>query len=184
MRKIMTGLLLTLLLAGCDATLVERVQPAEAPVSFSTYAWGVAPLVDVPDASAQLVEMDDELRQIVEGYLRNRGYRRVEDAENADMLVSYQVAVVEGEISTEQSNPGWDAQFDSNATRGAVELPSDTGAPRLTLSLEIGRPQGGAIWGGTSSEVLGRPEDATDRQRLLANMIKQLLSDLPPAASY
>ncbi|SDJ99741.1 DUF4136 domain-containing protein [Microbulbifer yueqingensis] len=184
MRKIMLGFVFLALVAGCQAPLVERVQPAEAPVSFSTYAWGMAALGEVDDASAQLVEMDNELRQIVDGYLRNRGYRQVDEPESADMVVSYQVAVVEGEITTEQTNPGWDAQFDSNAPRGAVELPTDTGAPRLILTLEIGRSQGAAIWGGTSTEVLGQPEDAPERQQLLANMVRQLLSDLPPAAGY
>ncbi|WP_237057195.1 DUF4136 domain-containing protein [Microbulbifer sediminum] len=184
MRKILTGLLFALLLAGCESTVVERVQPAEAPVSFSTYAWGVAPLGDVPDASAQNVELDDELRQIVRAYMHQRGYRLVEDSAAADMVLDYQVSIVEEEVASEQSNPGWDAQFDSNAPRGTVELPNRTGAPRITLTLEIGRAEGAAIWGGSASKLLARPEDAAERQRLLGAAVREIFKDLPPAAGY
>ncbi|MFC6633258.1 DUF4136 domain-containing protein [Microbulbifer taiwanensis] len=180
MRSILMGLF-GLLLAGCQDMDVQRVQQGAAPVAFSTYAWGEAALSDVPEASAQLVELDEEMRAAVTAELRARGYREVTEAARADMLVDYQVAVVEEHFSGDPSNPSWDAQFDANAPQDVVELPSRTGAPRVTVSLGIGRAGGAPIWGGSATKLLTRPESAQERQRIIGAAVRELLKDLPAA---
>ncbi|WP_323846660.1 DUF4136 domain-containing protein [Microbulbifer magnicolonia] len=180
MRLILMGLF-GLLLAGCQEMQVERVEPRSAPVAFSTYAWGQSALGDVPEASAQLVELDEEMRAAVAAELSARGYREEAEPGNADMLVDYQVAVVEEQFSGDPSNPSWDAQFDSNAAQGVVELPARTGAPRVTVTLGIGRPGGAAIWGGSATKLLTRPESAEERQRVIGTAVRELLRDLPAA---
>lgn len=173
--------LLGLLLAACQDVQVQRVQPAAAPVAFSTYAWGHAALSDVPEASAQLVELDEDMRAAVTAELQARGYRQVADAERADMVVDYQVAVVEEQFSGDPTDPSWDAQFDNNAPQGVVELPARTGAPRVTLSLGIGRADSAPIWGGSATKLLTRPESAEERRRVIGSAVRELLKDLPAA---
>ncbi|MCX2778138.1 DUF4136 domain-containing protein [Microbulbifer thermotolerans] len=180
MRTVIVGLL-GLLLAACQDVQVQRIEPAAAPVAFSTYAWSQAALSDVPEASAQLVELDQEMRAAVTAELQMRGYRQVEDTGSADMLVDYQVAVVEETFSGDPTDPSWDAQFDSNAPAGVVELPARTGAPRVTLTLGIGRADSVPIWGGSATKLLTRPESAEERQRVIGNTVRELLKDLPAA---
>lgn len=168
-------------LMACETLNVERVQPAEAPVAFSTYAWGQSSLGETPGAAAQLVELDEDLRATVAGLMQSRGYRLVEDPTTADMVMDYQVAIVEEEFASDTENSSWDAQFDSNAQRGVVELPSQTGAPRVTLTLGLGRPGGRVIWGGNATKLLARPENREERRRVLNTAVQELLRDLPPA---
>jgi len=183
MRLILIGFL-SLLAAACQPVKVQRVEPAQAPVAFSTYAWGQSALSDVPDATAQLVELDDEMRAAVRAELAARGYREVEDSAHADMLIDYQVAIVDEQFVNDDTHPSWNAQFDSNAQSGVVEMPTRSGAPRVTLTLGIGRANGPAIWGGSASKLLARPEDAKARRSLLGSAVRELLQDLPPAAPY
>lgn len=173
--------LLGLLLAACQDVQVQRVQPTSAPVAFSTYAWGQAALTDVPEASAQVVELDEEMRAAVTAELQARGYRQVEDAARADMVVEYHVAVVEEQFSGDPKDPSWDAQFDNNAPQDVVELPARTGAPRVTLSLGIGRADSGPIWGGSATKLLTRPESAEERRRVIGTAVRDLLKELPAA---
>ncbi|WP_105102150.1 DUF4136 domain-containing protein [Microbulbifer pacificus] len=182
-----TGLLLSLLLAlglaACSSpTQIERIQSRGAPVSFQTYAWGSEALSAESGAPAQLVELDSELRQVVGALMLARGYRQVPSADNAQMVVDYQIAIVEEEFAGDPQNESWDAQFDSNAQRGVVELPARTGAPRVTLSVGIGPQNGMPIWGGSATKLMVRPEDKNERQRILNNAVGDLLRDLPPAA--
>ncbi|WP_444942995.1 DUF4136 domain-containing protein [Microbulbifer sp. ZKSA006] len=181
MRYLSTGLLVVLLLAGCQELQVERVTTGEPAVAFSTYKWGVAPLSGTTDASAQLVELDEEMRDMVAAALQQRGYRQVAQDQDADMVVDYQVAVVDEFFSGDTRDPSWDKQFDSNAPQGVVELPPLTDAPLVIMSVGIGRPGGAVIWGGRASELLTRPDSVELRQRLIANGVSELLRNLPPA---
>ena len=180
MRLIFLGFL-GLLMTACQDVQVQRVEAGPPPVVFSTYAWGQAALSDVPDASAQLVELDEELRAIVVAEMRARGYRLVDDTAQADMVIDYQVAVINEEFVNDDSNPSWDAQFDSNAQEGVVELPQRSGAPRVTLTLGIGREGEPAIWGGSAEKLIARPENAQERQRILGTAVQELLRNLPAA---
>lgn len=183
MRLILVGLL-GVLLAACQDMQVKRVEsgPAASAVRFSTYAWSEAPLsATAPDASAQVVELDEEMRAIVSGELRSRGYREVADGASADMVVDYQVAVIEQELSGDPTDPEWDAQFDSNAQEDVVEMPARTGAPRVVLTLGIGPDGAPAIWGGSATKLIARPESADERRRLIGAAVRNLLQDLPPA---
>lgn len=181
-RMMIVGFFALALLGGCQEMQVERVKQNGAAVGFSTYAWGQAALSDVPDASAQLVELDEEMRGAVTAELQARGYRQVADNANADMVVDYQIAVIEEQFSGDPSNPSWDAQFDSNSQSGVVELPERTGAPRVTLMLGIGRADSAPIWGGSATKLLTRPESDTERQRIISAAVRDLLRDLPAAA--
>ncbi|MCO1333356.1 DUF4136 domain-containing protein [Microbulbifer sp. OS29] len=181
MRYLFTGLFGLLLLAGCQEIQVERAVPGAPPVAFSTYKWGVAPLSGTPDASAQLVELDEEMRDTVAAEMQERGYRQVTQEQDADMVVDYQVAVVDEFFSGDTRDPSWDKQFDSNAPQDVVELPPLTDAPLVIMSVGIGRPGGAIIWGGRASELLTRPDSIEQRQRLIANGVNELLRDLPPA---
>ncbi|AWF82911.1 hypothetical protein BTJ40_19965 [Microbulbifer sp. A4B17] len=181
MRYLLTGLLGILLLAGCQEVQVERAATGEPPVAFATYKWGVAPLSGTEDASAQLVELDEEMRDTVAAELQQRGYRQVSQDQDADMVVDYQVAVVDEFFSGDTRDPSWDKQFDSNAPQDVVELPPLTDAPLVIMSVGIGRPGGAVIWGGRASELLTRPDSIEQRQRLIANGVSALLRDLPPA---
>ncbi|WP_237067556.1 DUF4136 domain-containing protein [Microbulbifer guangxiensis] len=172
-----------LALMACETLDVERVQPAEAPVAFSTYAWGQSSLNETPGAAARLVELDEDLRDTVAALMQSRGYRLVEDPTTADMVMDYQVAIFEEEFAGDGDNPSWDAQFDSNAQRGVVELPSQAGAPRVILTLGLGRPGGRVIWGGNATKLLARPENREERRRVLNAAVQELLRDLP-AATY
>lgn len=182
MKTMIMGLVALVLLGGCQDMQVQRVDSRAAAVGFSTYAWGQAALSDVPEASAQLVEVDEEMRSAVTAILHARGYRQVADTANADMVVDYQVAVIEEQFSGDPSNPSWDAQFDSNTPSGVVELPARTGAPRVTLTLGIGRADSTPIWGGSATKLLTRPESAAERQRVIGAAVRDLLRDLPVAA--
>lgn len=169
------------LLAGCETMQLERVEPRTAPVAFYTYAWGQSALGETPQASAQLVELDEALRTAVAEAMLSRGYRLIEDPTQADMVMDYQVAVVEEQFSGDPQNTSWEAQFDSNTPRGVVELPSRTGAPRVTLTLGLGPAGGMALWGGSATKLLTRPEDPKERRRILNTAVQELLRDLPPA---
>ncbi|MCA0899595.1 DUF4136 domain-containing protein [Microbulbifer agarilyticus] len=180
---LLIGLFLLIGLAGCGTpTKIERIQPQAAPVSFQTYAWGTEALSVDSGAPAQLVELDTELRQAVSALMQSKGYLQVARPEDAQMVVDYQVAVVEEEFASDDKNESWDAQFDSNAQRGVVELPDRSGAPRVTLSVGIGPQNGMPIWGGSATKLMARPEDKNERQRILNNAVGDLLRDLPPAA--
>ncbi|MFA0812992.1 DUF4136 domain-containing protein [Microbulbifer epialgicus] len=181
MRYIMTVLATMLWLAGCQEMQVERVNTGAQPVAFSTYKWGVTPLVDSPDASAQLVELDEEMRDMVAAELLQRGYRLVAQDQDADMVVDYQVAVIDEFFSGDTRDPSWDKQFDSNAPQEVVELPPLTDAPLVIMSVGIGRPGGEIIWGGSAKELLTRPDSIEQRQRLIARGVSALLRDLPQA---
>jgi len=186
MRMKIAGLMAALLfitgLAGCTSTEINTIEPVAGPVSFSTYAWGSEALTDVGGASsAQMVEMDTELRDIVGALMNARGYVQVDNPAEADMVVDYQVAVIEEQFSSESAEESWDAQFDSNAQRGVVELPTNTGAPRVTLSVGVGRHNGAPLWGGSATKLISQPESAEVRQRLMSRTVGELLKDLPPA---
>lgn len=182
MRTRLIGLLTALVLAGCETMEVQRVEPRAAPVAFSTYTWGQSALSGAPEASAQLVELDEEMRDAVAAEMRARGYRLVEDDARADMVVDYQVAVIEEQFAGDPTDPRWDAQFDSNAPSGVVELPTRTGASRITLTLGIGRPESPSIWGGSATKLMARGQDGDERRRILNAAVRDLLRDLPPAA--
>ena len=185
MRIPLAGLMAALLalssLAGCSTTQVEKIKPRTAPVAFSTYAWGTEALSATSGSSAQLVELDAELRQVVSALMASRGYRQVDSVDRAQMVVDYQIAIIEEEFSGDPQNESWDAQFDSNAPSGVVELPSRTGAPRVTLSVGIGPENGMPIWGGSATKLITRPEDKAERQRILDKAVAELLQELPPA---
>lgn len=182
MRLILVGMM-GLLLAACQDMQVKRVESGAAgAVRFSTYAWSEAPLsATAPDTTARVVELDEEMRAIVSGELRSRGYREVADRAGADMVVDYQVAVIEQEVSGDPRDPEWDAQFDSNAQEGVVELPARSGAPRVVLTLGIGPDGAPAIWGGSATKLIARPEDAERRRRIIGAAVRDLLRDLPRA---
>ncbi|WOX04497.1 DUF4136 domain-containing protein [Microbulbifer pacificus] len=181
--SLLTGFVLSLGLAGCGTpTQIDRIESRSAPVSFQTYAWGTEALSGESGAPAQLVELDAELRQVVGAVMLARGYRQVQGADHAQMVVDYQIAIVEEEFAGDPKDESWDAQFDSNAQRGVVELPARTGAPRVTLSVGIGPQHGMPIWGGSATKLMVRPEDKNERQRILNNAVNELLRDLPPAA--
>lgn len=183
LTSLIAGLLLITGLAGCGTpTQIDRIEPQTPPVSFQTYAWGIEALSGSKGAPAQLVELDTELRQVVGALMQARGYRQVQDLDSAQMVVDYQIAVVEEEFAGDPTNESWDAQFDSNAMPGVVELPSRTGAPRVTLSVGIGPQNGMPIWGGSATKLMVRPEDKSERQRILNNAVDELLKNLPPAA--
>ncbi|MFV8781267.1 DUF4136 domain-containing protein [Microbulbifer sp. SA54] len=185
MRIPFAGLMAALLalagLTGCSPTQVEKIQPRSAPVAFSTYAWGTEALSATSGSSAQLVELDAELRQVVGALMAARGYRQLDNPANADMVVDYQVAIIEEEFAGDPQNESWDAQFDSNAQANVVELPTRTGAPRVTLGVGIGPANGAAIWGGRATKLITRPEDKAERQRILDRAVAEILEDLPPA---
>lgn len=169
-------------LAACGTpTKIERIQSRSAPVAFQTYAWGTEALSADTGAPAQLVELDTELRQVVGGLLQSRGYRQVASTDSAQMVVDYQIAVVEEEFASDDTNESWDSQFDSNAQRGVVELPDRSGAPKVTLSVGIGPQNAMPIWGGSATKLIARPEDKKERQRILNNAVGELLNDLPSA---
>lgn len=179
---LMAALLVLVGLAACTSTQVKTIEPTAGPVQFSSYAWGTEALTDVSGvSSAQMVELDAELRDIVGAMLNSRGYVQVDNPANADMVVDYQVAVIEEEFASESAEESWDAQFDSNAPRGVVELPTNTGAPRVTLSVGIGPENGAPLWGGSATKLIAHPESADARQRLLSKTVGELLKDLPPA---
>lgn len=178
---LMAALLALTSLAGCSPTQVEKIQPRTAPVAFSTYAWGTEALSANSGSSAQLVELDAELRQVVGSLMAARGYRQVDSVDNAQMVVDYQIAILEEEFSGDPQNESWDAQFDSNAPSGVVELPSRIGAPRVTLAVGIGPLNGMPIWGGSATKLIVRPEDKKERVRILNSAVSELLSNLPPA---
>ncbi|QIL91238.1 DUF4136 domain-containing protein [Microbulbifer harenosus] len=181
--SLLAGVVLSLGLAGCGTpTQIDRIESRSAPVSFQTYAWGTEALSAESGAPAQLVELDSELRQVVGALMQSRGYRQVQGTDNAQMVVDYQISIVEEEFASEDNNTSWDAQFDSNAQRGVVELPDRSGAPRVTLSVGIGPQHGMPIWGGSATKLIVRPEDRSERQRILNNAVGELLRDLPPAA--
>lgn len=190
-RKSVTGPMVSLMLAcglvaglaGCGTpTKIERIEPRTAPVAFQTYAWGTEALSADAGAPAQMVELDTELRQVVSSLLQSRGYRQVASTDSAQMVVDYQIAVVEEEFASDDNNESWDSQFDSNAQRGVVELPDRSGAPKVTLSVGIGPQNAMPIWGGSATKLIARPEDKKERQRILNNAVGELLKDLPPAA--
>ncbi|WKD49288.1 DUF4136 domain-containing protein [Microbulbifer spongiae] len=181
MRPLITGLFSLLLLLGCQEMQVEHANTGAQPVAFSTYKWGVSPLSEVPDVSAQLVELDEEMRDTVAAQLEQRGYRRVDEDQYADMVVDYQVALVDEFFSGDTRDPSWDKQFDSNAPQDVVELPPLTDAPLVVMSVGIGPPGGIVIWGGSASEILTRPDSVEQRQRLISKGVSELLRDLPPA---
>ncbi|MBB5211116.1 DUF4136 domain-containing protein [Microbulbifer hydrolyticus] len=181
--SLLAGLLTVTGLTGCGTpTQIDRIEPRTAPVSFQTYAWGTEVLTGDTGAPAQLVELDTELRGTVSALLQSRGYRQVQSVDSAQMVVEYQIAVVEEEFASEEENESWDAQFDSNAQRGVVELPDRSGAPRVTLSVGIGPHNGMPIWGGSATKLMARPEDKNERQRILNKAVGELLKDLPPAS--
>ncbi|WP_066961237.1 DUF4136 domain-containing protein [Microbulbifer sp. Q7] len=181
--SLFAGLLVAVGLAGCGTpTKIDRIESRSAPVSFQTYAWGTEILTGDTGAPAQLVELDTELRRTVGALMQARGYRQVASVANAQMVVEYQVAVIEEEFASEEENESWDAQFDSNAQRGVVELPDRSGAPRITLSVGIGPQNGMPIWGGSATKLMARPEDKSERQRILNKAVGELLRDLPPAS--
>ena len=181
-NSLLAGLLTVVGLAGCGTpTQIDRIEPRTAPVSFQTYAWGTEVLTGDTGAPAQLVELDTELRRTVGALMQSRGYRQVPSVDAAQMVVEYQIAVIEEEFASEEENESWDAQFDSNAQRGVVELPTNTGAPRVTLSVGVGRHNGAPLWGGSATKLISQPESAEVRQRLMSRTVGELLKDLPPA---
>ncbi|MCQ3828862.1 hypothetical protein HXX02_05355 [Microbulbifer elongatus] len=181
--SLMLALGIALGLAGCGTpTKIERIQSPGAAVAFQTYAWGTEALSADTGAPAQLVELDTELRQVVGGLLQSRGYRQVASTDSAQMVVDYQIAVVEEEFASDDNNESWDSQFDSNAQRGVVELPDRSGAPKVTLSVGIGPQNAMPIWGGSATKLIARPEDKKERQRILNSAVGELLKDLPPAS--
>lgn len=179
-KQLITALALLVLLAGCESMNVSPVQPQAAPVAFSTYAWGRQALEEDSDAPAQLVELDQELREVLTAFMHSRGYQLVTDPARADMLMDYQVVVIEEPFIGEYHDPSWDAQFNNNTPANMAELPVLTSAPQVTVTLGLGQPDGPAIWGGTASELLVRPESASERRRLLNSAARQLLRSLPP----
>ncbi|MEX2961706.1 DUF4136 domain-containing protein [Microbulbifer sp. TYP-18] len=179
LARLAAGLLGAALLAGCDTVQTQRIEPRSAPEAFSTYAWGRSGLATVPEASAQLVELDETLRASVSALMSARGYQLIEDPTRADMVMDYQVAVIEEQFAGDPTDSSWDAQFDSNAPSGVVELPARTGAPRFTLTLGLGRPGGMALWGGNATKLMTRPEDANERRRIIDTAVRELLESLP-----
>lgn len=123
---------LALLIAACAATwTVDKFEAPEARLaSRRTYAWTGGDFGTPTEVDPALVARADRaIRAAIESELVRKGYVAVEDAANADMHVSYQVAGQRRFVITDDRPIGASAATEA-MTPGAAELPASSRMPR------------------------------------------------------
>lgn len=123
---------LALLIAACATTwTVDKFEAPEARLaSRRTYAWTGGDFGTPTEVDPALVARADRaIRAAIESELARKGYVAVEDAANADMHVSYQVAGQRRFVITDDRPIGASAATEA-MTPGAAELPASSRMPR------------------------------------------------------
>ena len=134
---------------------------------YHTYRWVGVEGVDASDAIT-----DQQIKRAVDKELAAKGWTRT-DAQDADALVAYQLAVEERQQVHVYSNYGWGWGGSSSVSESTIRYG--------TLTLDVYDPRHKAlIWRGNATDTLKRKVDPEKRQARIDKAVAKLLKKFPP----
>lgn len=178
-------------LVGCSSLQVSSDYDPKADFSaLHSYDWLAASKAQAGDPDIQYDRLRAGLiRKAVDDRLARKGFAR--DAEHADFLVTYHVAI-DNKISVTYLNelygygPGWGARYRRNIihygypSREAVVSEYQLG----TLILDVVRAADRQlIWRGTASDEVYPDNSPQVREKRLHQAVRKILEQFPPPKS-
>lgn len=171
--KLMLTGLAALLIAGCANPLTKNINvDAEYDTSrdfsaYQTYAWAASAQV-LFDPQGQWeprgFDLDEEIRFLINGELRNRGFTQVED--NPDLVVAF-VAGVDMEALNLEKDP---------KTKLRVLTREPEGALAIVL---VDARNGEAVWGAIASDKVEAALSAEDSRTRLRYAVDKMFDRWP-----
>jgi hypothetical protein len=122
-KRVAFVIAVAVLVAGCSTTLARHESnPSIDFDSYKTFAWVSAqPLVAAPAGTNPLLE--DQIEQVARDLLTAKGYRYVDNAEQADFVVGFGLGATD-KVRIDSYPVGY---------RGAWHWPGTTGAPEVNV---------------------------------------------------
>jgi len=135
---------------------------------FKTYAWGKG-------TPAKNPLMDQRIVAAVDKELAAKGFQKVDNPANADLVVLYHAAVgAQTQLNTMDMGPGWGWNWGGGMSTTTVEQ-----IPTGQLSVDIGDAKTKKLlWLGSASETLSdKPEKNTEK---IDKVVGEMFKKFPP----
>ena len=174
--------LIAFVLSGCAST-IETFSDRDNNVDFSvyeTFAWiDEHPMVSAPDvAAASNPFMEPRIQDAIQRELTLRGYRYVQDAANADVVVSFSVGGRK-DISVES----YPVAYRHRWTWGGAYIGESVSVESTTegvLAIDVFDAETRSpIWHGTAKKSLTAAE-ANLRGSVIQDAVAAILTEFPP----
>jgi uncharacterized protein DUF4136 len=165
-----------LMLSGCHPVTIKTDHNRTANfAALRTYAWQPGAKLDTGDPRFDSVQIDREIRAVVDTALAAKGLRKTESA-SVDVLVGYRAAMESGSSTVTRQR-----QFgDTDASWGFVgsnTVDFESG----TLVLEMTDPNTRQmLWRANASAVVIEQATSTERRKRIREAVQKMIDKFPP----
>lgn len=176
--------LLLLLTAGCrNIAIHSDFDPTVGFASLQSFTWLEPPAVEGADPFADNTLLRKRLRAAIELALGARGFRRVEDPEEADFLATYSVILEENIRDNGSIGVGSYGGYRRYGFGGVYSSPSIRVYQESTLIIDLLDPQSkDLLWRGWGSGIVGTRDRMRSEERL-RDGVRMILDRFPPDPS-
>jgi hypothetical protein len=176
--------LLLILTAGCrNIAIHSDFDPTVGFASLQSFAWLEPPEVEGADPFADNTLLRKRLRSAIESTLGARGFRPVEDPEQADFLATYSVLLEENIRDNGSIGIGTYGGYRRYGYGGVYSSPSIRVYQESTLVIDLLDPQSqDLLWRGWGSGIVGT-RDRTRSEERLRDGVRMILDRFPPDPS-
>jgi len=178
--RLMSWMLVLVFFVGCQSGAV-RID-FDASVSFSnlqTFAWLEPPEFEHADPFADNSLLRKRMRKAVELALVTRGYRPVENSEEADFLATFTV-VLDERIRNDGSISAGYGGYGRYGFGGIYSSPSIRSFQESTLVIDLVDPTSKALlWRGWRNGVVGTRDRQRSNERIKKG-VQKILDRIPP----
>ena len=181
-RACWIGLALLLLwMTGCRNLAIHTdFDPTVGFASFQSFAWLEPPEVENADPFADNTLLRKRLRAAIEFSLGARGYRPVEDPEEADFLATYSVILEENIRDDGSIGIGSYGGYRRYGFGGVYSSPSIRVYQESTLIIDLLDPQSkDLLWRGWGTGIVGTRDRMRSEERL-RDGVRRILDRFPP----
>ena len=172
--RIVLGVLGVVVIASLAAAqdVTYNAMPGINFAAFKTYKW-----VDIPGEVKPDQIVDAQIRQAIDAELAAKGLTKSAN-ENADLYVGYQTGV--------NQERQWNAYGGGGGWRfgGGMASATSTTIAIGTLGLDIYDQKGQQlVWRGSATKTIDPGAKPDKREKNIANAVKKLLKNFPPATN-
>jgi len=158
-------MLIAVMMAAQNVTY--NAMPGTNFSKYHSYKW-----IDIPGGAHPNQIMDAEIKQAVDGQLSPKGLTKT-DAENADLLVGYQIAV--------DQQKQWNAYGMGRGFGGGMATASSSNIDIGTMVLDMYDPATKQlVWTGRATKTLDPSSNQEKNQKNLDKAMAKLLKNYPP----
>jgi hypothetical protein len=184
MKRLLTGFVLTALLAGCSSVTVRQDYDTSANFSkLKTFTWQSEQQKPSPNELANNSLIDARIRTAADNALAGSGYRKTADAQ-ADFLVNYYYTIEEKLESRDRVSTGFGFGTGSRGSFSTISIGVGSGRRDFeqgTLIIDIIDPKTDKLlWRGFARQRLVWQSDPQKTTAKINSTVSAILAKFPP----